>query len=49
MESEELKIIKQAKEALLMCAPSIDSRSPAAKQLKLALEMINEYLRGKQK
>lgn len=44
----ELEIIKTAKEALLMCAPSIEPRSPAGKELKKAVEMINKYLESKQ-
>lgn len=43
----ELEIIKAAKEALLMCASSIEPRSPAGKELKRVLELINEYLKEK--
>lgn len=49
MPASELEIIKQAKEAILMCIPSIDERSPAHREVKKALDMITEYLSGKQK
>lgn len=41
----ELEIIKQAKEALLMCANTVEPRSPAGKELTKTLEIINEYLK----
>lgn len=36
--------LKQSREALLACYNSVDPRSPAGKQLALALEMIKEIL-----
>lgn len=39
----EIEIMKQAKEALLLCAPSIDQRSATYKELVKALDMIGNY------
>lgn len=43
----EIEIIKQAQQALLLCAPSIDKRSSTYKELEKALEMIDKYLKTK--
>lgn len=45
----EHEIIKQAREAILYCQTTVDWRSPAGKEVKKVLDMINEYLKGKQK
>lgn len=39
-----LAALKQSREALLACAPAIDTRSPAYQELKKALDMIKEIL-----
>lgn len=43
----EEQIIREAYNALLMCATSVEPRSPAGVSLKKALESIKKYLEGK--
>ncbi len=42
-EAEFQLVLKQAKEALLMCAPSIEARSPAYREIKKALVLLREF------
>lgn len=43
-ETEVIKLMKAAREAILVCQNSIDFRSPAGREVKATLEKINEFL-----